>query len=77
MIFVFDSPHSAHVVIYPNIEWARESLESLDVLGDGQEPAFTATGQVVRIEPSRRLFATLEPTEQHDLGRLRALLRQV
>lgn len=77
LVFVFGSPSPAHVTVYPSIEWAGESLESLDVLGGGHEPAFLATGQVVRVEPSDCLFATLELTDQIDLERLRALLKLV
>lgn len=76
-IFVFESPEPAHVTVYPNLEWARESLESLDVAGDGYEPVFTATGRVIRVEPSDELFAELEMTEQVDHERLRYLLRGV
>jgi len=64
VIFVFDSPEPADVTVYPNLDWARESLESLDVAGDGYEPAFTATGQVVQVSPSDDLFATFEVTVQ-------------
>lgn len=74
-IFVFDSPEPAHVTVYPDLDGARESLESLDVTGDGYEPAFTATGQVIRLAPSEHLFATFEVTEQVDPERLQDLLR--
>lgn len=77
LIFVFDSPEPSHVTVYRSLEWARESLESLDVLGDGHEAAFRATGQFIRVEPSEDLFAAFEMTEQVDLERLTALLRQV
>ncbi|HEX8507913.1 MAG TPA: hypothetical protein VF635_00225, partial [Propionibacteriaceae bacterium] len=76
-IFVFDSPKPTAVIVYPNREWARESLESLDVGGEGGELAFTAAGQVIRLEPSADLFASFEVTEQVDLARLRQLLQQV
>ena len=39
LIFVFDAPKPTQVVVYPCLDWARESLASLDVLGDGHEPA--------------------------------------
>jgi hypothetical protein len=76
-IFVFDSLEPTSVTVYPDLEWARGSLESLDVGGDGGEPAFTVTGQIIRIEPSADLFARFEVTQQVDLKRLQALLRQV
>jgi len=76
-IFFFDSADPTSVTVYQDLEWARGSLESLDVGGDGGEPAFTATGRVIRVEPSADLFATFEVTEQVDLERLQALLRQV
>lgn len=76
-IFVFDSPEPAHVTVYPNLDWARESLESLDVSGDGCESAFTVTGRVVQVAPSGDLFASFEVTEQVAIERLRDLLRVV
>lgn len=76
-IFFFDSADPTSVTVYSNLEWARGSLESLDVGGDGGEPAFTVTGRIVRVEPSADLFATFKVTEQVDLDRLQALLRQV
>ncbi len=67
----------AHVTVYLNLEWGRESLESLDVAGDDYEPAFPATGRVIRVEPPDDLFAEFEMTDQVDLERLRSLLREV
>jgi len=37
-IFVFESAEPAHVTVYQNLDWARGSLESLDVASDGYEP---------------------------------------
>ena len=57
---LFKSPDPQSVVVCRNLGWARESLESLDVVGNGYEPVFTATGRVVKVEPSDGLFARLE-----------------
>ena len=76
-IFVFESPQPSSVVVYPHLDWARESLENLDVAGDGYELAFTATGHVVKVEPTENLFAEFEVTDQIDLERLKTLLQRV
>ena len=76
-IFVFESPEPSTVVIYPDLDWARESLESQDAAGNGYEPAFTETGQVVDLAPTDDLFATLNLREQVDVVRLQGLLEKV
>ena len=76
-ILVFDLLEPAQVVVYPDLDWARGSLESLDVAGDGSESAFMVTGRVVQVEPSDDLFALFTVSEQVDLKRLQDLLRAV
>ena len=76
-VFLFESPVPTVVIVYPDLAWARESLESLDVTGGGSELAFTATGRVLRVEPSTDLFASWQETDEVDLERLEVLLRSV
>jgi hypothetical protein len=76
-VFLFESPVPSAVIVYPDLAWARKSLESLDVAGDGSELAFTATGRVLRVEPSTDLFASWQETEEVDLERPETLLRSV
>ncbi len=70
-IFVLESPKPTSVIVYPNLDWARGSLDSLDVAGGGYELAFTATGQIVQVAPSDDLFARFEVTEQVGLNGFR------
>jgi len=76
-VFLFESPVPTVVIVYPDLAWARESLESLDVAGGGSELAFTATGRVLQVEPSKDLFASWQETDEVELERLRNLLRSV
>lgn len=76
-IFVFESPEPTTVVVYPDLDWARESLESQDVAGNGYEPAFTENGQIVELAPTDDLLAELDLREQVNLELLRSLLGKV
>jgi len=63
-------------MIYPDLEWASESLESLGVASLRKE-GFTETGQVVLISESDDLFAIFELTDVFELDSLRSLLRDL
>lgn len=56
-VFLFVDEEPSTVAIYPDLDWARESLESLDV-ASFRDQAFTAAGQVVEVAESADLFAT-------------------
>ena len=72
-VFVFDDPPNV-LVVYPSLDAARQSVESLDV--SEKQEAFTATGQVVRVTPTGDILAALELTEARDQNRLTQLLRR-
>jgi hypothetical protein len=50
-VFLFVDEDPSAVAIYPDLDWARGSLESLDV-ASFRNQAFLATGQVVELADS-------------------------
>jgi hypothetical protein len=75
-VFLFVDEDPPQVVIYPDLEWASASLESLDV-ASLREEGFTETGQVVLISESEDLFANFQLTDAFRLDSLRSLLRDL
>lgn len=75
-VFLFVDEEPSTVAIYPDLDWARESLESEDV-ASFKDQAFTADGQVVEVTESGNLFATLTLTDRFEPDLLRVLLAAV
>lgn len=75
-LFLFTDEQPSHVQIYPNLQWAKESLESQDVAAF-QKEAFTETGQVVRLSESEELFAKFDPTDRIEVDHLKKHLCEV
>jgi hypothetical protein len=76
VVFVFDTEPVLQVTVHDSLGSVRGLVESLDVAA-GSQVAFTAEGRVVLLLPSDDVFAEARLTEEVDVERLRALLRQV